>query len=46
MLALAGRRLRRTDLRIKNLSKNHCLAKSINDALLVSIQKMARAFWG
>src|SRR4028119_876609 len=32
------------DLRIKNLSLNHCLAKSINDALLVSIQKMARAF--
>jgi putative transposase len=32
------------DLRIKNLVKNHCLAKSINDALLVSIQKMARVF--
>jgi putative transposase len=41
----AGRRLRRTDLRIKNLVKNHCLAKSINDALLVSVQKMARTFW-
>jgi putative transposase len=33
------------DLRIKNLVKNHCLAKSINDALLVSVQKMARTFW-
>ena len=33
----AGRRLRRTDLRIKNLVKNHCLAKSINGRFLVSI---------
>ena len=41
----AGRRLRRTDLRIKNLARNHCLAKSINDALLVSVQEMARTFW-
>ncbi len=32
------------DLRIKNLVKNHCLAKSINDALLVSVQEMAGVF--
>jgi putative transposase len=40
----AGRRLRRTDLRIKNLVRNHCLSLSINDAAWYQFRKWLEYF--
>ena len=33
------------DLRVSNMIKNHCLAKSIGECFLVSVQNVLRIFW-